>query len=146
MHKIRTEAILAAPPDRVFAVLADFERYREWNPLTLKASGRAALGARVPMTFVNPGRPGVTISQTVKVTACDPGRKLEWVGRIPLIFTGRHFFELEPWEGGTRLRHGEDLSGYVAWTIRKSAIAEHFVPAYEALNTALAARLAKEAP
>ena len=130
------------PPDRVFAVLTDFNRYSAWNPLNIKAEGRAALGARIPMIFINPARPGATVRQTVTITAFEPGRRLAWTGRVPLLFTGRHSFELTPAEGGTMLKHGEDLSGLIAWMTSKQTIAEKFVPAYEALNRALAARVA----
>lgn len=53
MHKIATEAVIPASPDEVWAVLADFSRYAEWNPLNLQARGEARLGARVPMVFRN---------------------------------------------------------------------------------------------
>jgi len=141
MNRIRTEALLPFEPDRVWAVLADFDSYARWNPLNVRAAGRAALGARIPMTFVNPARPGTTVSQTVRITACEPGRRLEWVGHIPLLFRGRHFFELTPEAGGTRLRHGEDQSGLVPLTFSAAVIADRFVPAYEALNRALGRRL-----
>ena len=141
MHQIRTEAFLPAPPDKVWAILADFDAYAAWNPLNVKASGKASPGARIPMTFRNPARDGATIDQTVTVTVCEPGRALEWVGRVPLLFKGRHVFHLSPAGPGTRLEHGEDLSGFIAWTISNKTIDEKFVPAYEAVNMALATRL-----
>ena len=141
MKRVRTEAFLPHPPMRVWDVLADFERYAEWNPLTLRARGRAALGAKVPMTFLNPNRPGATIDQVVTVVECRPGESLAWIGWVPLLFRGRHFFELAPEGGGTRLRHGEDLSGIIPMTIGRDRIADRFVPAYAALNSALARRL-----
>jgi len=49
-------------------VLADFDSYAEWNPLNIRAEGIARAGARIPMTFINPARPGSTIDQTVTVT------------------------------------------------------------------------------
>lgn len=141
MHRIRTEAFIPAPPDRVWAMLADFDAYASWNPLNLKASGKAVLGARIPMVFRNPAKEGATISQTVTITACEPGRVLEWTGKVPLLFKGRHFFHLSPAGPGTRLEHGEDQSGLIPWTFSNALIDERFVPAYEAVNLALAARL-----
>jgi hypothetical protein len=141
VNRIRTEALLPFAPERVWAVLADFGRYAEWNPLNIRAEGEARLGARVPMTFINPARAGKTVSQTVTVTACEPGRRLAWRGHIPLLFDGLHSFELEPRAGGTHLLHGEDQSGLITLAFSKRVIAEKFVPAYEAMNRALAARL-----
>lgn len=143
-HLIRTEALIAAAPEAVWAVLADFERYGAWNPLNLEAHGEAVLGAKIPMVFRNLASktPGATISQTVTLVACEPGRSLAWAGTVPLLFKGRHHFTLSPEAGGTRVRHGEDLGGLIPMTFSKAQIARDFVPAYEAVNTALAARVA----
>lgn len=144
MPKIRTEVLLDAPPEQVWAVLADFGRYAEWNPLNIRAEGRAEPGAKIRMTFLNLSRPGgATIDQTVILTTCEPGRALAWTGRIPLLFNGRHHFTLTPEGAGTRLRHGEDLGGLIAATFSPERISRDFVPAYEAVNRALAQRLAQ---
>ena len=144
MHRIRTQTVIAAPPETVWAVLADFARYPAWNPLNLEAHGDAVLGARIPMVFRNlaSAKPGATISQTVTLVACEPGRALAWAGSVPLLFRGRHHFTLDAVPGGTRLLHGEDLAGLVPLTFTKAQIARDFVPAYEAVNVALAARVA----
>lgn len=128
MHQIRTEAVIPAPTARVWAVLADFDRYAEWNPLNIQASGKARIGARIAMTFVNPAKPGATVSQRVTITVCEPNMRLEWVGRVAILFTGRHFFHLTPMENGTHLVHGEDQSGLIAWSFSRQTIAEKFVP------------------
>jgi len=142
MPKILTEALIPAAPDKVWAVLADFGSYAAWNPLNIRAAGEARPGERIRMTFLNLARPGGTIDQTVTLTTCDPGRALAWSGSVPLLFHGRHHFTLEPVAGGTRLLHGEDLGGLIAATFTKAQIARDFVPAYEATNRALAARVA----
>ena len=142
MPKILTEALIPAPPDRVWAVLADFERYAAWNPLNIRASGEARAGAKIRMTFLNLARPGGTIDQTVTLTTCEPGRAIAWSGSVPLLFRGRHHFTLEAEGGGTRLRHGEDLGGLIAATFSPAQITRDFIPAYEATNRALAERVA----
>ena len=76
------------------------------------------------------------------LTSCDPGRALAWTGSVPLLFKGRHHFSLEPEGAGTRLRHGEDLGGLIAATFSSTQIERDFIPAYEATNRALAARVA----
>jgi hypothetical protein len=138
---IRTSISIDAEPERIWAVLADFDSYAEWNPLNIRAAGKAVPGAKVAMTFINPARPGTTVAQVVTVTACEPWRRLEWVGQVPLLFRGRHFFELEPKPGGTLLRHGEDMSGLIALTFTRKKIEERFIPAYMAANRALATRV-----
>jgi len=144
MKRIRTTARLDQPPERVWDILADFDRYAEWNPLNIQARGEARLGARIPMTFLNLAKPGGgdVIRQTVRLVACERGRSLAWAGNIPLLFRGRHHFELEPDGEGTLLRHGEDLAGLIPAGFSEAQIAGDFVPAYEAVNQALAQRLA----
>ncbi|MBS0505397.1 MAG: SRPBCC domain-containing protein [Proteobacteria bacterium] len=139
--RILTTIFLPHAPGRVWTVLADFGHYRDWNPLNLEASGEARTGAKVSMRFVNPARPGTTIRQTVTITRAEPGRLLAWRGHIPLLFTGDHLFELTPEAGGTRLTHSETLRGLFARRLSDEQIETQFVPAYEACNRALAARL-----
>ena len=140
--KLVTQRILPYSPERVWSVLTDFEHYSDWNPLNVSAAGKAELGARVPMTFINPGRPGTTINQTVTVVAIDRPRRLAWRGHIPVLFTGVHFFELEPTQGGTELHHGEVLSGLVPLTWTRERMAKQ-TAAYERMNDALEQRLAR---
>lgn len=143
MHQIRTEALIPAPPEHVWAVLADFARYGEWNPLNLEARGEARVGARVPMVFRNLAAGGkAVVRQTVRIVAADPGRELAWSGHVPLIFAGRHGFLLTPRTGGTHVLHTELLAGLLPMSWSKAKIEQDFIPAYEAVNVALARRVA----
>jgi hypothetical protein len=142
-HLIRTERLIPASPERVWAVLADFRRWPEWNPLNLSADGSLETGARVRMVFRNlAGRPGSVIRQTVRLVACEPGRELAWSGHVPLLFHGRHGFVLTPEGAATRVVQTEVLSGLLPANWSRERIARDFVPAYEAANEALAARVA----
>ena len=141
MNRIRTRHRIDFPPALVWAVLTDFRAYADWNPLNVWADGEARTGARVAMRFVDAGGgKGKMIAQTVTVTDCVPERRLEWVGRIPLLVTGRHFFELSAIDGGTELRHGEDVSGLIPMTFSKGRI-ERQKAAYQAMNVALSDRV-----
>jgi hypothetical protein len=146
MHRIRTRHRIPFAPRQVWAVLTDFRSYAEWNPLNAWAEGDARRGARVAMRFVDAGGgKGKIIAQTVTITACERERRLEWVGRVPLLFTGRHFFELTPSDGGTELVHGEDLSGLIPLTFSAARI-ERQTAAYEAMNPALEERVREMVP
>jgi hypothetical protein len=145
MKRIRTRHRIGYPPAQVWAVLTDFRAYSEWNPLNVWAEGDARPGARVAMRFVDAGGGrGKLIAQTVTITDCLPERRLEWVGRIPLLFTGRHFFVLSLNDGGTELVHGEDLSGIIPMTFSGSRL-ERQTAAYEAMNVALGERVGEMA-
>jgi hypothetical protein len=142
MPLIRTQAHIDAPPEQVWAVLADFARYAEWNPLNLTALGEARLGERVDMTFLNLVRPGKAAHMPVWIVACEPGRSLAWEGAVPLVIGGRHSFDLTPEGAGTRLVHCERMYGLIPWLLGQTRIDRDFTPAYEATNLALAARCA----
>ena len=140
MLRIVTHTHLAYSVEQVWTVLSDLRRYAEWNPLNVAADGEVQTNAPVTMAFVDPGHAGRVMRQVVRITAADPPRKLEWLGRIPILFSGRHFFELTPRENGTDLEHGELISGLVPALWSKSRI-ELQRRAYEHLNEALARRL-----
>jgi hypothetical protein len=140
MREIVTQAVLPFAPDKVWSVLADFGAYRDWNPLNVAADGAAASGARVRMTFIDPGHPRRTITQHVRIVAAEAPTRLEWVGIVPLLFRGEHFFELSGNGQVTKLRHGERLAGLLPrlWGPRRI---EQQRLAYEAMNDALVKRL-----
>lgn len=135
---VKTEALIPAPPEKVWVVLSDFNRYAEWNPLNTAAKGEGRLGAKISMTIFNPLQPDKPLKMPMRITAFEPGKYLEWVGSVPFIFRGEHSFRLSPEGGGTRLVHCEELSGLMARNqITDQVVAEKFVPAYEACNRAL---------
>ena len=95
MREIATQAHLPFAREQVWAVLADLRRYRDWNPLNIRADGEAVAGALVPMKFIDPGHPGRILSGRVRMTVVDPPSRLEWVGRVlPPLFTGRPLLHL----------------------------------------------------
>jgi hypothetical protein len=137
---LRTEALVPASPERVWEVLTDFKAFPEWNPLVLEARGVAEPGARVHLLVPHLASPGKTVRIPARIIRFEPGRELAWVGGVPGIFRGEHYWSLSPVQGGTRLQHGERLSGLVPriWGRRKI---EGFRAAYMAHNAALVARL-----
>jgi uncharacterized protein YndB with AHSA1/START domain len=46
-----------APPQEVWAILADLSSYREWNPLFVEATGNVAVGQRVTLRSKHPASP-----------------------------------------------------------------------------------------
>lgn len=140
MHEIVTQAVLPFARDHVWSVLTDFRAYCDWNPLNVAAEGMAASGARVRMTFIDPGHPGRTITQDVRIIAAEAPSRLEWVGTVPLLFRGKHYFKLSGSGPVTKMRHGERLSGLIPclWGDRRI---EQQRLAYEALNDAPLKRL-----
>ena len=48
--KVSAEIEIAAPPEHVWAVLADLASYPQWHPVFLGASGQLAEGSRLSLT------------------------------------------------------------------------------------------------
>jgi hypothetical protein len=115
METIATEILVAAPPSRVWQILVDFASHEAWDPFLASIEGTPAVGERLRVRF----RQGMTFRP--RVTACEAERRLEWLGSLGVrgLFDGRHRFELEAVEGGTRLRHGEQFTGILVPLLRR---------------------------
>ena len=142
--QLRTETLVPAPPERVWAELTDFASFPEWNPLVLEAKGAAEPGARVAIRVPNLAKPSRILRITARITRFEPARELAWIGVVPVVFTGEHYWSLRPAPGGTLLEHGERFGGLLPriWGKRKL---ESFRPFYERLNTALVDRVRSRA-
>jgi hypothetical protein len=139
--ELTTRVEIDAPPERVWAVLTDFERYHEWNPF-MNVAGRANDGARLHVELSPPG--GRTSRFRPTVTRVDAPRELRWLGHLGTagLFDGEHRFVLDPIDGGSRtsLTHAESVSGVLApvvWRFVDTATGRGF----EAMNAALKTRV-----
>ncbi len=143
MPAIKTSIAIDGTPEAVWDVLADFDRYPEWNPFVRALEGDTSVGSDLDVALELPGGRGMQFHPEVLVN--DEGREFRWVGRTRAAFLklvdGEHYFLLEPTEEGqTRLTHGEQFSGLLAspmmWVIGGKTR-----EGFEAMNTALKARV-----
>jgi hypothetical protein len=108
---IRAEALIEAPPDRVWEVLVDFARYAQWNPFTPKVSARLEEGAPVDMLV----RLWTGLrDQREHIRKVVPGERLCWGMHMvaPWLVSGERCQWLEPMEGGrTRYVTEDRISG-----------------------------------
>jgi hypothetical protein len=112
MRRISSAVHIHSTVDQVWSVLTDFERFHEWNPFLVEASGRAEPGARLTLRFRLPDG-GREMVFTPTVLESEPGRLLRWRGRfgVPGVFDGVHSFELTARDGGTDVVQTERFSG-----------------------------------
>ena len=79
--RYETTAVISAPPERVWTVLADVERWPEWTSSVSKVEkldpGVLAVGSRVRIK--QPGMPPLTW----RVTELEPGREFSWMTKSP---------------------------------------------------------------
>ncbi len=93
MKKYRSEVTIDASSDTVWAVLADGEKWIEWDPTLDRIEGTIADGEKIKVfSKLSPGR-----AFPVTVTEFVPGRKMTWTGGIPLgLFKGVRTFRIRP--------------------------------------------------
>ncbi len=103
----------------VWAVLTDFNGYPEWSPQIRRAEGELVPGRRMTFQMHPPIGPPVRIRPRVLVV--DPGHELRLRGSLPGIFSGEHWFELQPVGDGcvTRVTQGETYRGLIVPLLRR---------------------------
>lgn len=80
---VKAEIEIDAPPERVFDILTDLDRYEEWNPFTPSIKSTLEIGAAVRMRVrLLEGKR--LFRQVEYVTANERPRKLCWGANIPL--------------------------------------------------------------
>ena len=110
----RREIDVAAPPDVVWDVLTDFDRWQEWNPevKSMSFDGPLAPGAM----FRWKAGPGTIVSTVEEV---DRPRYIRWRGRT-LSISAIHEWRFERRDGGTHVETDESFSGMLARLLRGS--------------------------
>lgn len=137
---IEASVEIAAPPERVFAVLTDAAAWASWSTMLVFHGGSLERGGRVHL-----GLRTAAASYDFKatVTVFEPGACFEWVARtgVPGLFDGRHRFELTALsQGRTRLRNVERYSGLLTPLITRLPMMRSAPEGFRAMNEELRAR------
>lgn len=96
------------PIAEVWRVLSSLESYGNWNSAT-RFSGKPEVNRWLLMKVKLFGLWGVV---PVKIQSLCSDEGVRWMGGIPLLVTGSHYFKLiEDGDGTTELIQGEDFKG-----------------------------------
>jgi len=138
MRVIHTETEISASPEVVWGVLTDFDRYPEWNPLIVEASGTLAVGEVLTLRMMPGGKPQTF---TPEVVAVRENAELRWVGalRWSWLFSAEHRFALSAVGEGTRLVQSEVFRGALVPLLRPTI--DQAERDFRALNAALKERV-----
>ena len=135
MKEIRSEIEIGGSAERVWSILADFQKYGEWNPFIYAVSGEPRLGGKIRISVRTPS--GKERNYEPNITRFEVGRELGWVGKS-LLLRGEHSFVLQPTSSeSSRLSHSEVFSGLLSNFFGKNTekdIAEGFKRMNEALK------------
>ncbi len=139
--RVDTEIEIDAPPESVWAVISDFHRYPEWNPLMVKVDGQPREGTRIEWTSVidNAAR---DYNATIDRSA--PNQELAWTGPVSsparALFWGHHRLLIEEQsKGKVRFVNTEGFGGIATLALR-GFLGNQVRRAYEAHNAAVKAR------
>ncbi len=110
--ELRTEVEIAAPPERVWAVLTDLGAYQEWNPFITRLRGTVEVDSRlrVELSYAD----GRHTSFRAELVAVKPEEELRWVAKLWFkgLLDSEHFIQLQSLEGGrTRVVQGGNFTG-----------------------------------
>jgi hypothetical protein len=134
-QKVVTRISIAAPPAKVWAILTDFDSYSAWNPFITRITGKPAVGEVITADLHTTNIKPRTVQ--AKILIVDPQHQLRWLGTLPGLFSGEHYWRMrERPDGGADLEQGEVFRGVLVPFIKP----ERLRVDYEAMNQALKAR------
>ncbi len=139
LTSIRTSIDVAAPIEAVWQILTDLEGHADWNPFIVHADGSVVEGSTIAITLQlagsKPSRFRPVVTEAIEPVA------FEWLGSVGVrgIFDGRHRFDLESTESGTRVTQSESFTGLLA-PIVAPMIRKRTESSFGAMNEALRTR------
>jgi hypothetical protein len=122
--KIEHRIGIQTPPEVIWDVIKDIERWPQWNPLYLEAKGRIGFGEILTLTVALPGRQPRVIRPTV--TDWTPNEQIIWRLNLfgGLIRTTRYIEVEKLGEESCIFSNGEifegPLQGLIGKKLRKS--------------------------
>ena len=118
--EIKTEILINASPEKVWAILTDFQNYPNWNPFIKSITGNVAVGNKIVARLEPPEVSGMTFKP--KVLQFDKNKKFRWLGNLlfPGLFDGEHQFELiDNGNGTTTFIQSEKFNGILVPLFKK---------------------------
>jgi hypothetical protein len=140
VKEVRTEIEISTGPERVWKILADFEKYDQWNPFIYKITGQAKQGTKIEIHIETPG--GKSRKYKPTVTKVELSRELRWFGKssIPGFLNGEHIFTIEQLQSEhVRFVHREVFDGLLTSLFAKSLDSD-VKHGFEEMNKALKVR------
>jgi uncharacterized protein YndB with AHSA1/START domain len=113
---VSAERVVAAPPEAIFELLVQPERHKEIDGSgTVQGPKGTSERLELGSTFGMSMKMGVPYSMSNKVIELEENRRIAWqtrgAGAIGSKVGGRIWrYELEPVDGGTRVRESRDIS------------------------------------
>ena len=139
MTELRTEIVINAPAEKVWAALMDFNSYPKWNPFVREISGKVEVGAALNVYIKPEGGMGMKLGPAV--VKFQENKIFAWKGKLGVsgIFDGQHEFILEPnADGGILFVQREEFTGLlvpVLWPMLRKNTGRGFEDMNKALKS-----------
>lgn len=141
LFEIESEIEIAAPKDKVWAVLTNIDAWQEYNPALIASTGVAKSGSTHSTTMrgEDPSQAGPQYQPDV--ISFEDGVSYRWraVMGAGIVFTNDKVFRLEETETGTKLYHSEVFNGMML-PLMKNYISRGVPPILAEMNQAFKAR------
>jgi hypothetical protein len=135
--EIKTEILINASPEKVWAIFSDFNNYPNWNPFIKLLSGEVKVGNKINVTIQPNNSKPMTFKP--KVLVFEVNKEFRWRGRLLFggLFDGRHQFELiDNGNGTTTFKQSEVFKGILMPFFSKKKMG-NTRKGYEAMNQKL---------
>jgi len=88
--EIKTEIIIRSTPEKIWAILTDFEKYPDWNPFIRSITGTVEEGEKITVNIAPPKNKAMTFKPIILTKT--ENRELRWLGSILFkgLFDGEH--------------------------------------------------------
>lgn len=100
---LRSSLVVAAPPEAVWAVLADVPRWPEWCPPVRRVTHFDGLEVGRRMAYVLGMGPGIPVSFDVELQIVEPPHRLQWTSTKWWGVRGTRCFEIVATSEGTEV-------------------------------------------
>ena len=146
---VTVERVIPAPPEKIFALISDPKKHTTFDGSgTVKDSTEQSdAPLKLGSTFGMNMRMGGPYTMVNTVTELEPNRRIAWQAHkgtkgIACKLTGRTWrYELEPVEGGTKVRESWDVTtdgmGWILKRIAAKKTAENMTKTLERIEQAL---------
>ena len=118
--ELKTEILINATPEKVWAIFTDFNNYPNWNPFIKSITGDVKVGNTITARIEPPGASGMTFKP--KVLAFYANKEFRWLGHLLIkgLFDGEHKFELiDNANGTTTFIQSEKFTGILVSLFKK---------------------------
>ena len=116
--KFSSSVEISAPPERVFALVDNLEEWPQWIPSIKRiekvSEGPLSEGSQIRVT----AKSGITVTLLMTITEFIPGRSGVMQGKV-LGTRMTRYYSFEPTERGTKLTAGGEVSGLLAFLVRR---------------------------